>query len=97
MTATPFQWRRAAAPGIASRALLADQCVSHPDQEDQEADARDICPDRRDEIPSGECIGIVGVAARHSRQTEEVHREERHVDADEGQPEMQPSPNSEYM
>ena len=44
--------------------------------------------DRREHVPVGELLRVVGNAARHPGETQEVHREERHVERDQRRPEM---------
>ena len=60
-----------------------------PIEEDQHAEAGDVGADRGDQVPAGEGVRIVDIAARHAGKAEEVLREEHQVDADEGQPEVQ--------
>src|SRR5690606_27820976 len=45
--------------------------------------------DAGDHVPVGKLQGVVGVAAGHAGKTQEVLREERDVEADEGDPELE--------
>src|SRR5580704_2821953 len=85
----PFQRGGARPPWIGGGALLAHEGVDDADEEHQSAQAGDVGANRRDEIPTGERIRIIGEPAWHAGKTEEVLREEGYIDADEGQPEMQ--------
>src|SRR6185437_2446998 len=69
--------------------LLAHKRKRHAVKEHKHAKARNVRADRGNEIPTGECIGVVDIAARHARHAEEMLREEGDVDADEGEPEVQ--------
>ena len=60
-----------------------------PNRNTNTADARDVGADRGDEVPAGERVRIVDIAARHAGEAEEVLREEDEVDADERHPEVQ--------
>ena len=53
------------------------------EQEHQHAGERDVGADRRDHVPAGERVRIVGIAARHAGEAKEVLREEGQVGADE--------------
>ncbi len=85
----PFKRGRPFAPWIGGGRALAAESFRERDEEDDQPHGRDVGTDRRDEIPAGESVGIVGGAARHSRQPQEVLGEEDEIDADEHQPEMQ--------
>ena len=62
----PFQRGRTCTPRIARRLFLANEGEDHAVEEDQDAEGRDVRPDRRDQVPAGECIRIIDVAARHA-------------------------------
>src|SRR5947207_3653485 len=85
----PFQGGGAHAPGIVGRLLLAHEGLDHAVEEHQRAEGRYIGAERGDEVPAGIGVRIVSDAPRHAGEAEEVLREERHVDANEGQPEVQ--------
>src|ERR1700755_2526570 len=85
----PFERGRARAPRIVCRLLLAHERMGHAEEEHQRPDARNIRADRGDQVPTGESVGIVGDAARHASEAEEVLRKENYVDANEGEPEVQ--------
>ncbi len=84
----PFQRRRTLAPVVVGNLHLGGEDAIADIQEHQRADAGDVGADRGDEVPAGEGVRIVGVAARHAGQAEEMLREEGQVHADEGEPEM---------
>ncbi len=85
----PLECGRAGTPRIVPCPLLADEGLEDAEEEDQRAQSRDVGADRRDEVPAGERVGVIGDAARHPREPEEVLREEDDVDADEGDPKVQ--------
>ena len=74
---------------FAGDAACSAERVEHAVEEDQRAEAGDVGADRGDEVPAGEGVRIVDVAARHAGEAEEVLREEDQVDADERHPEVQ--------
>jgi hypothetical protein len=92
----PFQRRRTLAPRIVGRALLAPERIDHAVHEHEQADEENVGANRRHQVSAGEGVRVVGVAARHAREAEKVLREEQHVGADEGDPEMKFPIRSEY-
>src|SRR6516225_5601987 len=85
----PFQRRRAHTPRVSGSFGLSTEGISNANEKYDQAQGGDVGPDRRDVVPVGKSVGIIRNPSRHSRQTEEMLGEEREVDADEGQPEMQ--------
>ena len=73
------------------RGLLAaaDGRQDHEEQEEHLRQAETEGADGGDHVEVGELRRVVGVAARHAGQTEEVHREEGDVEGDQRQPEVQ--------
>src|SRR5271166_1068811 len=84
----PFEGGGSCPPRIVPRPLLAHEGERQAVEEYQRADRRNVRADRGDEVPPGECIGIVGDAPRHPGEPKEVLREEHQVDTDEGHPEV---------
>ena len=84
---SPFQPFRPF-PGARGGALATAYALDHRDQEDQLRQAEAEGPDRDQRVEIGELQRIVGNAARHAGEAEEVHREERDVEGDRRQPEM---------
>src|SRR5262245_56987694 len=85
----PFERRRARAPRIVRRLHLAHERVGDAEEEHQRAKPGKIGPERGNQVPAGERIGVIGDAPRHAGEPEEVLREEHDVDADKREPEMQ--------
>src|SRR5262249_39290608 len=85
----PFERGRARAPGIVRRLFLAHEGVGHAEEEHQRAQPRKVGPERRDQVPARESIGIIGNAPRHAGEPQEMLREEDDVDPNESEPEMQ--------
>src|SRR5262245_58172569 len=86
----PFEGRGASAPGVVSRPPVPGKVrIKHAHDEDDCPSGGDVGADRGPPVPVGEGFGIVDVAARHARKAQEVLREEQHVGADEGEPEVQ--------
>ncbi len=85
----PFQRRRALAPRIVGRRLLASEGVEHTVHEHEQADEEDIGAHGRDEVPAREGVRVIRITTRHAGQAEEVLRKEQHVGADERDPEVQ--------
>src|ERR1700712_4103214 len=89
---SPFERRRALTPIIVSHIRLRSKGTKTDVQEHQKRKAADIGADGRHEVPTGEGVRVIGIAARHTRQAKEMLREEGQIDADEGQPEMHLAP-----
>jgi hypothetical protein len=85
----PFQRRCANTPRVGGSFGLSAECVSNTHEKYDQAQGRDVGPDRRDVIPVSKSIGIICNPSRHSGQPQEVLREEREVDADKSEPEVQ--------
>src|ERR1700743_3589670 len=68
----PFQRGGAGAPRIVGSLALAHERFDHAVDEDQHAKAEDVGADRGDQVPAGERIGIVDIAARHAGEAEEM-------------------------
>ena len=78
----PTGWRRPARPAERLWTRFTTN-TAMPRNDDERADGRDEVVD----APAR--AGVVGVdPPRHAQQPDDVHREERHVDADEQQPEV---------
>src|ERR1051326_8226726 len=56
----PFQRGRPRTPRIVGRLLLAGEGRAHPDEEEQQAQRRDVGANRRYVVPAGEGVRIVG-------------------------------------
>src|ERR1700693_4717291 len=73
----------------AGRRLPATAHALYDDVEKQQLTQPEACrTDARNHVEIGKLQRVVGNAPRHSRQTEEEHDEERHVEEHDGQPEM---------
>ena len=83
----PFECRPAL-PRFRRRFFAAAYAFDDDVQEHQVRQAEAERADRHDHVPVGELLRVIGNAARHSGETQEVHREERDVEEDERQPEM---------
>ncbi|KAI1690509.1 hypothetical protein Ddc_24891 [Ditylenchus destructor] len=68
---------------------LAHVAAQHCPQEDQLRQPEPEGADGGDLVERRELRGVVGVAARHAGQAQEVHREEGHVEGNQRRPEMQ--------
>src|SRR4051795_6944652 len=87
----PLQ-RVAVPPRIVDHHRLAvAPALEHVPHERQHRRSEDERPDRRHDVQRGKAVGgkVVGVAARHSLVAQPVLHEERGVEADERQPEVQ--------
>ena len=90
-TGRPLQ-RVAVAPRVVDGHRLAvAPALEHVPGERKRRDAEDERADRGDDVQRGEPVGgqVVGVAARHALVAEPVLHQERGVEADERQPEVQ--------
>src|SRR4051794_15103022 len=74
---------RGAAPGVGPRARPAAPGRDHVVGEDERAEAEEEARDRDREVPAGPLLGVVGDAARHPLDADDVHRRERQVEEDE--------------
>src|SRR5947209_5719351 len=63
----PFQCGGAGAPRIVGGAFLAHERLNQAVDKDQHAEAGNVGAERRYQIPAGERVGIVDIAARHAR------------------------------
>src|SRR6266581_2396826 len=76
----PFERGRARAPWIVRRLFLAHERVGYAEEEHERTQPRKVGAERRDQVPAGESIGIVGNAPRHAGEPKEVLGEEDDVD-----------------
>src|SRR5690606_8199576 len=75
----PFERRRPGSPRIGGRALAPGESLRNAEQEDQEPGEGHVGTDRGDEVPTGEGIRIIRIAARHAGEAEKMLREEGEV------------------
>src|SRR6516164_1697800 len=73
----PFQRRRTDTPRVGGRLILSDEGIGNANEKHDQAQGRDVGPDRRDVVPVGKSVGIIRNPSRHSGQTEEMLGEER--------------------
>ena len=85
----PFERRRTFTPWAIRRTNRARERLVDAKEEDQQTKGKDIRAEGRNLVPASECLGIVDIVAWHAGQTREMHREEQHIGADKGHPEMQ--------
>ena len=87
----PLQGVPVAPRVIAQRQLPVLPGLHHVVEERDRGGPEDERPDGGDDVERGEPVGdpVVGVAAGHALSAEPVLHQERHVEADEGQPEVQ--------
>ena len=62
--------------------------MRHHTKEEDRRRKRDIGTIRRNHVPSGKRIRVVGITTRHAGKPQEVLREEGQVDANEEEPEV---------
>src|SRR4029077_20917803 len=74
---SPFERGRTGPPRIVGSLLLAKEGIGHAHEEYDQAHGRNIGPHRRNPVQAHKGVRIIGNASGHSRQSEEMHREER--------------------
>src|SRR5437763_8774613 len=85
----PFKRGGARAPRSVGRPFLAHERMGDAEEEHERAKSGNIGAERRYQVPAGESVGVIGDAARHASETEEMLREEDDIHTDEREPEVQ--------
>src|SRR5690606_18338559 len=85
----PFQRLGTLSPRIGLRYAFARKRLRNENEKQHQSGGRDVGADGGNEVPAGEGVGVVGIAARHAGETEKMLREEHQVHAYEHGPEMQ--------
>ncbi len=73
----PFQRVRACAPRVGQGFLARCHSIGRHDEEEYKRCAGNIRTVAGDQVPSGKHVGVIDVAARHTRETQEVLWEKR--------------------
>src|SRR5258707_353901 len=69
---SPFERGGADTPRIAGGLPFTEEGIRHRIEEHQYASRRNVSAAGRDEVPAGECVGIVGITTLHAGHAEEV-------------------------
>src|SRR5438045_3785628 len=88
-TTRPSLTRRQRAPRIRRCDLAEAPARDHVVEEDEHRATEPERRERDEEVEAGEVRRVVGDAPAHSLGADDVHREEREVEADERQPEVE--------